>query len=41
LLLLADAPLAAIACGHDRTLTSFDRDFARFTSVDHVIPAAH
>jgi len=38
LLLLADAALAAIALEHDCTVASIDRDFARFSSIDHVVP---
>jgi len=35
-----DAVLAAIAIEHDCTVASLDRDFARFSSIDHVIPGA-
>jgi predicted nucleic acid-binding protein len=38
LLLLADAALAAIALEHDCTVASIDRDFARFSSIEHVVP---
>jgi len=38
--LVPDAVLAAIALEHDCTVASFARDFARFTSIDHVIPVA-
>ena len=36
--LVSDAMLAAIALEHDCVVASLDRDFARFSSVDHVIP---
>ncbi|MDP2710980.1 MAG: type II toxin-antitoxin system VapC family toxin [Solirubrobacteraceae bacterium] len=36
--LVPDAALAAIALEHDGTIVSIDRDFARFTSIDHVVP---
>jgi uncharacterized protein len=36
--LVADAILAAIALEHGCAIASFDRDFARFPSIDHVIP---
>lgn len=36
--LVPDAVLAAIALEHGCTVASLDRDFARFTSIDHVIP---
>ena len=36
--LVADAVLAAIALEHGCVVASFDRDFARFPSIDHVIP---
>jgi len=38
--LVPDAVLAAVALEHGCGIASFDRDFARFTSIDHVIPAA-
>lgn len=38
--LVPDAVLAAIALEHGCAVASLDRDFARFTSIDHVIPAA-
>ena len=36
--LIADAVIAAIALEHDGTVASLDRDFARFPSIQHVIP---
>ena len=36
--LVPDAVLAAIALEHGCAVASFDRDFARFSSIDHVIP---
>jgi len=36
--LIADAAIAAIALEHDGTVASLDRDFARFPSIQHVIP---
>ena len=39
--LVADAVIAAIALEHGCTVASLDRDFARFSSIDHVIPGAH
>ena len=36
--LIPDAALAAIALEHDCTVASIDRDFARFSSIDHVVP---
>jgi toxin-antitoxin system PIN domain toxin len=36
--LVADAVLAAIALEHGCVVASFDRDFARFPSIEHVIP---
>ena len=36
--LVPDAALAAIALEHDGTIVSIDRDFARFTSINHVVP---
>lgn len=36
--LVSDAVLAAIALEHDCAVASLDRDFARFESVDHVVP---
>jgi toxin-antitoxin system PIN domain toxin len=38
--LVPDAVIAAIALEHGCAVASLDRDFARFTSVDHVIPGA-
>ena len=38
--LVSDAVLAAIAREHDCAVASLDRDFARFTSIDHVVPGA-
>lgn len=38
--LVPDAILAAIALEHDCVVASLDRDFARFSSIDHVIPGA-
>ena len=38
--LVSDAVLAAIALEHDCVVASLDRDFARFSSIDHVIPDA-
>ncbi len=38
--LLADAVLGAVAVEHAATVVTFDRDFARFTSVRHVRPQA-
>jgi len=38
--LVPDAVLAALALEHGCTVASFDRDFARFSSIDHVIPGA-
>jgi len=37
--LVPDAVLAAIALEHGCTVVSFDRDFARFSSIQHVIPS--
>jgi toxin-antitoxin system PIN domain toxin len=36
--LVPDAVLAAVALEHGATVASLDRDFARFTSVQHVRP---
>jgi len=36
--LVQDAILAAIALEYNCAVASFDRDFARFPSIDHVIP---
>jgi toxin-antitoxin system PIN domain toxin len=36
--LVPDAVIAAIAKEHGCAVASLDRDFARFTSIDHVIP---
>jgi toxin-antitoxin system PIN domain toxin len=36
--LVSDAVLAAIALEHGCAVASLDRDFARFESIDHVIP---
>jgi len=36
--LAPDAVVAAIALEHGCTVASFDRDFARFSSIEHVIP---
>ena len=36
--LVPDAVLAAIALEHGAVVASFDRDFARFTAIEHVIP---
>lgn len=38
--LVPDAVLAALALEHGCTVASFDRDFARFSSIDHVVPGA-
>lgn len=38
--LVPDAVLAALALEHGCVVASFDRDFARFPSIDHLIPAA-
>lgn len=38
--LVPAAVLAALALEHGCTVASFDRDFARFSSIDHVIPDA-
>ncbi|MDQ3723933.1 MAG: PIN domain-containing protein [Actinomycetota bacterium] len=38
--LVADAVIAAIALEHGCAVASLDRDFARFPSIDHVIPGA-
>jgi len=38
--LVSDAVLAAIALEHRCVVASFDRDFARFSSIDHIIPGA-
>jgi len=38
--LVSHAVLAAIALEHGCTVASLDRDFARFTSIDHVMPTA-
>lgn len=37
--LVPDAVIAAIACEHGCAVASLDRDFARFDSIDHVIPS--
>ncbi|MDQ3721831.1 MAG: PIN domain-containing protein [Actinomycetota bacterium] len=39
--LVADAVIAAIALEHGCAVASLDRDFARFSSIDHIIPGAH
>jgi toxin-antitoxin system PIN domain toxin len=36
--LIPDAAIAAIALEHGCAVASFDRDFSRFSSIDHVIP---
>jgi len=36
--LVPDAVIAAIALEHGCAVASFDRDFARFTSIEHVMP---
>jgi toxin-antitoxin system PIN domain toxin len=36
--LVPDAVIAAIALEHGCAVASFDRDFARFSSIQHVIP---
>jgi len=36
--LVQDAVIAAIALENGAAVASFDRDFARFASIDHVIP---
>jgi len=36
--LIPDAVIAAIALEHRAAVASFDRDFARFSSIDHVVP---
>ncbi len=36
--LVQDAVIAAIALEHGAAVASFDRDFARFPSIEHVIP---
>ena len=36
--LVSDAVIAAIALEHGCTVASLDRDFARFQSIDHVVP---
>ena len=36
--LVPDAVIAAIALEHGCAVASLDRDFARFTSIDHVVP---
>lgn len=38
--LVADAAIAALALEHGCAVASFDRDFARFSSITHVIPGA-
>ncbi|MEA2195036.1 MAG: uncharacterized protein QOG42_1470 [Solirubrobacteraceae bacterium] len=38
--LVSDAVLAAIALEHDCVVASLDRDFARFPSIEHVVPTA-
>ena len=38
--LVPDAVLAAIALEHGCVVASLDRDFARFASIGHVVPAA-
>jgi len=38
--LLPDAVIAAIALEHGCVVASLDRDFARFESIDHVVPSA-
>ena len=38
--LVPDAALAAIALEHHGIIVSIDRDFARFSSIDHVVPGA-
>jgi toxin-antitoxin system PIN domain toxin len=37
--LVSDAAIAAIALEHRCTVASLDRDFARFSSIEHLIPA--
>jgi len=37
--LVADAVIAAIALEHGCAVVSLDRDFARFSSIQHVIPS--
>lgn len=37
--LVPDAVVAAIALEHGCAVASLDRDFARFSSIDHVVPA--
>ncbi len=39
--LVPDAVIAAIALEHGCVVASLDRDFARFSSIDHVIPGRH
>ncbi len=39
--LVSDAVIAAIALEHGCAVASLDRDFARFASIEHVVPAAH
>jgi toxin-antitoxin system PIN domain toxin len=36
--LIPDAVIAAIALEHGAVVASFDRDFARFSSIDYVVP---
>lgn len=36
--LVPDAVLAALALEHGCSVASFDRDFARFPSIEHIIP---
>lgn len=36
--LMPDAVIAAIALEHGAVVASFDRDFARFSSIDYVVP---
>jgi toxin-antitoxin system PIN domain toxin len=38
--LIPDAVIAAIALEHGCAVASFDRDFARFSAIRHIIPAA-
>jgi predicted nucleic acid-binding protein len=38
--LIPDAVLAAIALEHGAVVVSLDRDFARFPSIDFVVPTA-
>ncbi|MDQ3677028.1 MAG: type II toxin-antitoxin system VapC family toxin [Actinomycetota bacterium] len=38
--LVCDAVIAAIALEHGCAVASLDRDFARFASIDHVVPGS-